>query len=439
MKSYEKFITQIIYIKINVGFVVIDFLSKSLEETRKVATQRKAFNTVKKRQKENLARISNLTEKRDKLREARERCVGNKELLDLAIKNLEGNGFRVSLAETAEDAISHILREIGTEKTVVKAKSNTAREIDLTAELESAGIDVIETDMGDRILQISGETPSHPTGPLSHLTIQDISKYASRYFKKEVPPVAEELIELIKGDISEHLQRANIGITGANAIAAEEGAVLLIHNEGNILEVMMRPKKHIIVAGTDKIYPNLDEAMNMGKLQTFFATGSLIPSFINVIGGPSKTADIEKRLIKGLHGPKDICIIFIDNKRSEIIQKGFKELLYCIGCGSCLLHCPVYNFVGKKFGDSDNLGGRGVVYSAVLDGSETDGLSSCVTCSKCKKNCPVDLDIPTLVERLRKEHQKGNEFIESHLRLLRAAVRFEVLLLLSRVLRFREE
>jgi L-lactate dehydrogenase complex protein LldG len=320
---------------------------------------------------------------------------------------------------------------------VVKAKSNATREIDLVAELESAGMEVIETDIGDRIIQISNETPSHPTGPLSHLTIQDISRYASRYFEREVPPVAEEIVELIKSDISGHLQKADIGITGANAVAAEEGAVLLIHNEGNILEVAMRPKKHIIVAGTDKIYPNLDEAVNMARLQTFYATGSLIPSFMNIIGGPSKTADIEKRLFKGLHGPKDICIVLIDNRRSEIIQKGFEELLYCIGCGSCLLHCPVYNFVGNKFGKEKNLGGRGVVYSAVLEGPEKDGLVSCVTCARCKENCPVSLDIPDLVERLRKEYLDRDVMIESHLRLLYVAARFEIFLLLSKVLRSR--
>ena len=417
--------------------MVVDFLSEGLEETRKIAAQRKAFNTVKKRQEENLARIPDLAEKKARLRGARESSVGNEELLKLAVKNLKENGIRVFITETKEDAISHILKEIGTEKMVVKAKSNATREIDLVAELESAGMEVIETDIGDRIIQISNETPSHPTGPLSHLTIQDISRYASRYFEREVPPVAEEIVELIKSDISGHLQKANIGITGANAIAAEEGAVLLIHNEGNILEVAMRPKKHIIVAGTDKIYPNLDEAVNMARLQTFYATGSLIPSFMNIIGGPSKTADIEKRLFKGLHGPKDICIVLIDNRRSEIIQKGFEELLYCIGCGSCLLHCPVYNFVGNKFGEEKNLGGRGVVYSAVLEGPEKDGLVSCVTCARCKENCPVSLDIPDLVGRLRKEYLDRDVMIESHLRLLYVAARFEIFLLLSKVLRSR--
>ncbi|MFQ6136208.1 MAG: LUD domain-containing protein [Candidatus Hydrothermarchaeales archaeon] len=239
---------------------------------------------------------------------------------------------------------------------MVKAKSNLTREINLTEELDSREIEVVETDIGDRILQLTNEKPSHPTGPVSHLTSYDISRYLSEYFKREVSPDSREIVKLIRGDILGYMEAAKIGITGVNAIAAEEGAILLLHNEGNILEVMLRPKKHIIVAGIDKIYPNLDEALNMAKLQTFYATGELITSFINIIGGLSKTMDIEKKLLKGVHAPKEICLILLDNKRSEIIQHGFKELLYCIGCGACLLHCPVYNFVGNKFGNENSLG-----------------------------------------------------------------------------------
>lgn len=439
MKSYEKFITYIIYTKTNSFFMTLDFLTRGLDESRRIAAIRRAFDTVKKRQKKNMNRIPDLKEKKARLRRAREEGVGNEELLNTAIQNLRENGFRVYLANTAEDAISRIKTELGGENMVVKAKSNTAKEIDLAFELESWGVEVVETDIGDRILQISNESPTHPTGPIAHLDKTDIAKHASRYFEKDIPPEAEEIVEIIKDDISGHIKKANISITGANSIAAEEGAVLLIHNEGNILEVMMRTGKHMIITGTDKIYRNLDEAVNAGTLQTFFATGSLVPSFMNVIGGPSKTADIEKQLIKGVHGPKEIVIILLDNKRSEVIQKGFGELLYCIGCGACLLHCPVYNFVGDKFANGNKLGGKGIVHSAVLDEGETDGLLYCVTCARCRENCPVELDIPEMMKNLREEHSKSNAFLESHLRLVKAAARFEIFLLLSKVLRHRPQ
>lgn len=412
----------------------MDHLSSHLDGARKVAATRKAFSTVKARQEENLSRIPDLETKRERLRKEREKCVGEKGLLEKAITNLENNGISVHLAGSAEDAISHILRELGDEKIVVKAKSNTTREVCLNDELGASGIEVIETDIGDRIMQIAGESPSHPTGPISHLTKDDILQHLSSHFGVEGDLSDKEMVDLIKGDIIAHIKKANIGITGANAIAAEEGAIAIIHNEGNVLEVMRRPGKHIIIAGTDKIYSNLEEVMNMGKLQTYFATGSIIPSYINILGGPSKTADIEKRLIKGVHGPGEISLVLLDNRRSEVFKQGFGELLYCIGCGSCLLHCPIYSYKGKKFSGGGRLGGKGVVHSTLLDSSTSDELNSCVTCGRCKDNCPVDLDVPSLVKKLRKEHPGGNAFITSHLRLLEAAVRYEVLMVLSKTM-----
>ncbi len=227
------------------------------------------------------------------------------------------------------------------------------------------GIKIIETDIGDRIIQICGDVPSHPTGPASHLTKHDIAEILSAHFRQKVEPTAEPIVELIRDEISTYINRSTIGITGANAIVAEDGAILLLHNEGNILQVSMRPEKHIILAGIDKIYRNMEEAMNMLKLQTFCATGSLATSFVNIISSPSQTADIEKQLIKGVHGPKELCVILVDNHRGDIARSEYKDLLYCIGCGQCLLVCPAYSVYGNRFGVDSQLGGRGLVYSAL--------------------------------------------------------------------------
>ncbi len=415
--------------------MTIDFIGKGIEDTKKVAAQRKAFTLVKKRQKENISKIIDLKGKIAKLKSERELSVGDKKILDQAIWNLKKNGFKVFIAQTKDEAITHIINVIGKEKKVIKSKSNTTREITLNAMLEAKGIEIIETDIGDRIIQISHENPSHPTGPLSHLTIKDISRLAKKHYKTKVKPEAENLVELIKKDISEHLKTTNIGITGANAISAEEGAVFLVHNEGNIREVMMNTKKHIIIAGIDKIYPNLEETLNMGKLQTFYATGSLMPSFMDIIGGPSKTADIEKKLIKGLYGPDEITVILLDNGRDEIILKGYKELLNCIGCGSCLLHCPVYNLMGNKFGKENKFGGQGVVYNAVLNGSGDTGLKYCVTCGRCKENCPLSIDITKYIKKLRNENRIKGGYFESHLIFLMSSLKFGVFQILSRFMR----
>lgn len=409
-------------------------LSEQLDEARHISAMRGAFSTVKKRQDKNACKISNLEGRKERLRKTREFCVGNEGLLNQAIENLKENGIRVHIVKTKSEAISFVLDEIGDEKLVVKSKSNVTKEIDLTKELESRGIEVIETDIGDRIIQLGSERPSHPTGPASHLTRYDVARIVSKHFKEDVEPDPETLTKLLRDEIAGYIKEAGVGITGANAVTAEEGSILLVHNEGNIIEVMMRPKKHIIITGIDKIYPNLDEAINMAKLQTFYATGAVVTSYMNILGGPSKTADIEKKLFKGIHGPEEICLILLDNKRSEIFENGFGELLYCIGCGNCLLHCPVYNVEGNKFGNNNNLGGRGVVYSTISENPEVDGIYSCVTCGRCRDNCPVRIDIPAFIKKLRREYPNRKKLSEPHLELLYSILRLEVFILISRIM-----
>ena len=154
----------------------------------------------------------------------------------------------------------------------------------------------------------------------------------------------------------------------------------------------------------------------MLKLQTFYATGSLATSFVNIISGPSQTADIEKQLIKGVHGPREICLILVDNHRADIASTKYKELLYCIGCGQCLLVCPAYGVYGNKFGVDSQLGGRGLVYSALSEEARVkadEGLYLCLSCRKCQQSCPVAIDIPSMVVDLRSE--KSNKILEPHL------------------------
>lgn len=431
--------------------IINDNFSNQISDAEQVRAIRNAFDTVKKRQKDNINRISNIQERKDRLRKVKESCIGNQELIDLAIKNLRNNGIKVHIAKTKEDALSIVLKEIGDEKLIVKSKSNVSKEIGLNKFLESNNIISIETDIGDRIIQIAKDNPSHPTGPASHLTRYDIAEILFEHLGEIVDPDPEILTTIFRDEIAGFINEANVGITGANAITAEEGAVLLLHNEGNVLEVMWRPKKHIILAGIDKIYPNIDEAVNMAKLQTFFATGSIITSYINIISGPSKTADIEKKIFKGIHGPKEVCLILVDNNRTEIIEKGFKELLYCIGCGECLLNCPTYNVLGNKYGNGSFLGGKGVAYSTLskeVDTSNNKGIYLCVSCGHCKKHCPLSIDTPSIINKLRVMYpQKFSEphmelsydFVDSHVKWLKETVRVELLLLISNILRKERE
>ena len=418
-----------------------------LKKARHIQAMRKAFNVVRKRQRANIRRIPDLEYRKKRLRRARGESVGNGILLKQAIENLRQNGIKVYRADSREEAISLVINEIGDNRLVVKSKSNLAKEIGLTEALEAVGIDVIETDIGDRIIQLCGDTPSHPTGPASHLTRYDIAKILSAHLGKTVKPTARAIVELIRDEISAYIDKATIGITGANAIVAEDGAILLLHNEGNIIQVAMRSEKHIVLAGIDKIYPNIEEALNMLKLQTFYATGVLTTSFLNIIAGSSQTADIEKQLVKGVHGPKEICLILVDNHRRDIARSEYKELLYCIGCGQCLLVCPAYGVYGDRFGIDSQLGGRGLVYSVLslkAPARADAGLELCLTCRKCQQNCPLAIDIPFMVNKLRLERrtealephlQTAYDFIRAHIEWVGNAIKLETLLLLARLLR----
>lgn len=419
-------------------------LENRLSEARRIDTMRKSFKLVRKRQRVNAGFMPDLLERKKRLREVRERSVGNQILLGEAVDNLKRNNIRVFLAKDAAEAIGLILAEIGDEKLIVKSKSNLTKEIDLVGQLRTFGIEVIETDIGDRIIQIANEKPSHPTGPASHLSKREIARILSVHFGHKIPPVAEEIVKELRQEIRDYICRAKIGITGANAICAEEGAVLLQHNEGNIIEVAMRPSKHIILAGIDKIYPNLDESLNMLRIQTFCATGTLMTSFINIIAGPAQTADIEKKLVRGVHGPEQICLILVDNGRSDLAKrKEYKELLYCIGCGQCLLVCPAYQVYGNRFSVEAELGGRGVAYSRFYRGAVKDGaLGLCLTCGKCYQNCPLSINIPAIISRLRvsgldmkpSSYRAVSDFVHAHAKWILGALYTESLLLVLKLL-----
>ncbi len=380
-------------------------------DAAKIVSMRNAFKTLKERQKHNP--VPDLEDRKQMLRRVREKSVGNDELLQQAIKALEKNDLRVIRASDSGEAISAIIEEIGDEKLVVKSKSNVTKELGLAKELFDRGIEAVETDVGDRIIQIMEELPSHSTAPAAHLFSKLIAEELSNYYGEEIEPSPQKILEVLRRDIEQKMVDAKIGISGANAITAE-GAIVLLHNEGNIFEVMNRPKKWIVVTGIDKIYPSIEDAVNSAKIQSFYATGSILPSFIEVISGVSKTTDIEKKLFTGIANPREVIVVLVDNGRRELIENGFEELFYCVGCGYCMVNCPAHNAHGNKF-----KGGRFALHSALQDGG--DSLKLCLTCRQCQKNCPLNIDIPQMIKEVRSNSGSGSElnyFFYSHLKWL---------------------
>ncbi|MEE0940036.1 LUD domain-containing protein [Methanobrevibacter sp.] len=367
-------------------------------------TMRKSFSTVKSRS--NSIKDSPSTKRLESRgREIKKFSIeNNEELLDQLLESFKRNGIDCVMADTSEDAIDiidELIDEYGA-TTIAKAKSNTLGEINLKKHLADKDIDVVETDLGDRILQLkkTDNKPVHPTGPASHLNISKITDIVNESLDANVNPEPREIMELVRSDVLNRLKNARVGISGANAIAAEEGSLVMVHNEGNISIVSLKDL-HIIVAGIDKIVPCLEDAISIVKLETIFATGNFVTSYMNVISGPSKTADIEKKLLKNMYGAEKVVVILLDNGRS----KATEECLYCIGCGNCVVHCPVYNAVGNEFGFNNYFGGRGVAMSKFIEDEETcydSGLYMCTLCGLCTLNCPVSIPTNEIIENMRK-------------------------------------
>jgi L-lactate utilization protein LutB len=391
---------------------------RAVAESASLDGMRKAFQNILTRQRENSAKVPDLEARKERLRRVKESSVGNNDLLVSAVASLEANGFKVILAKTAASAVEAVRAQVAGNDLVVKSKSNVSKELHLAEELAEDGIEVVETDLGDRIIQLAGCPSSHPTGPACHMTRAEIAKLFSEHFSRDISDDPAELTAVMREEIASYMDRARVGITGANAIAALEGSVIIVHNEGNAARCASLPDKHIIVTTPDKIVPDLEECLNVVRLQTFLSTGKIVSSYINVISGESYTADIEKQVYRGMHGPRQVVVIIVDDGR---LSAEDREPQFCIGCGMCLLHCPVYNVLGPVFGTSGHTGGQGAYLAGStgkLGESVGGGLFLCTSCGMCEQVCPSRIDTKSGLWSVRESaFESGKGLLEQHTRL----------------------
>ncbi len=388
-------------------------------DKKNIKSLHKSFKIIRDRKSKLLEdEAEEIRELQESVKKIREYSIRNlDELVGIAINKFEENGMEVIFAEDSLKALDEIYRIIETEEIVAKSKSNTINEIELSEFLESKGIELVETDLGDRIVQIDPDSsgPSHPIGPAAHLDLMQIAEIASKKFGKDVKAEPREILDLVKEDVLERLSKCSVGITGANSVAAVDGAVLMVHNEGNITLVSMKDV-HIVVVGIDKLVRTVEEAVSVVKLETIFATGKKIPAYMNVISSPSKTADIEQILLKEMYGAKRVIVILLDNGRSKLLEN-YEECLLCIGCGSCIVSCPVYNVTGYEFGYKSYLGGRGISFSRFIKDEKTcydSGLFKCTACGQCTLECPVNIKTNKMIEKLRAESVKKGIYPDKH-------------------------
>ncbi len=382
---------------------------KKLVEDKRLKDKRRVFDTSLKNYRIALSRVLGETDAdalKNRARRIKEFSIDNlNDLKKEMIRKMEESGITVHEASSSKEAREIVREIIGSESIVVKSKSNVMREIRLVEYLRSEGIDVVETDCGDFLVDLCEEKDIHPVLPAAHIRLNEIVKKIRQKTGAKVEESAESILAFVRSYLRERITKARVGITGANVLTAE-GAIVILENEGNISLVSRLPEKHVVVATIDKIVPTLEDAMVICRAQSIWGTGLHMPSYINVISSPSATADIGGVKLVGAQGPKEVHLVLVDNGRSKIINSDFREALYCINCGACLAACPVYGVLLNNYGGDAYHGGIGIVKTYCFEGLKEAfdrGVYLCTTCGACREMCPLGINIPEMVRKIREE------------------------------------
>jgi L-lactate dehydrogenase complex protein LldF len=317
-------------------------------------------------------------------------------------------GANVYFAATPQDA-RRIVGEIvqrHSVKLAVKSKSMATEEIELNPYLESLGVQVIETDLGEWIVQLAGDHPSHLIVPAVHRTREEIAALFSKLTGEEVPPEPEALVAVARKHLRRFFIEADLGISGANIAIAETGTLVIVTNEGNSRLATGLPPVHLAVLGVEKLVPTLEDATAILKVLARSATGQKLTTYVSFITGPSRTADIELTLTIGVQGPKELHIILLDNNRLTTRESPrLREVLQCIRCGACANVCPPFQEVsGHAFGYIYT-GPVGLMLTAIHHGlDEAAGPQSlCAQCNACETVCPAGIPLPAQIMEVRRQ------------------------------------
>lgn len=364
-----------------------------------------------------ISSLPDLERTRKEVRKIKELSIEKMDdLRKIASDRIEESHGRVYFARDAEEAKKIISEIVGEKKIVVKSKSLVTEEIHLNEALENKGNRVFETDLGEFIIQIRGEKPTHIINPSVHVPKEEVAETFSKLVGRKVEPEISGLVGVAREYLRDKFFRADIGITGANVVAANTGTLFIIENEGNARFVSNAPPVHICVTGIEKIVPTLEDAFKIVQVLPPYATGVLMSAYVSMITSPSRTADIEKTLVYGAHGPKELHVVFLDNGRSQMmLDPVLKEALYCLRCGGCMYECPVYRVLGGSFGHN-YFGGIGIIWSAFTAGEEkvAAAIDACTKCGRCKEVCPLEIDVPKMIEYLKARLVKKGYLADKH-------------------------
>jgi L-lactate dehydrogenase complex protein LldF len=337
-------------------------------------------------------------ELRDRAHDARMRVVRD---LDAHVArfttNAEAAGATVHHAATAEDAarcVVAICERTGA-KLAAKSKSMLTEEIGLNHALEAAGVKVVETDLGEYIIQLAGEHPVHIIAPAIEKTAADAARVLGAVEGKELPAELGPLMQAARRQLRETFLAADVGITGANFAVADTGSICLVSNEGNARLVSSLPRVHVALIGKERLIENLDDLSVMLRLLARSATGQRLTTYTTLVTGPRRAGEQD--------GPEELHLIVVDNGRSKLLGTKYEEMLACIRCGACLNVCPIYRKTGGSAYSKVYSGPMGAVLLPLLTGlQEAPALPHASSlCGACTEACPVKIPLHELLLELR--------------------------------------
>ncbi|TMG82316.1 MAG: lactate utilization protein [Betaproteobacteria bacterium] len=360
------------------------------------------------KRRESLTELDDFEATREAGRAIRQRALDDLDVwLEIFERNATARGATVLWAETPDEINAHVLdiaRRHGARK-MIKSKSMVSEESALDRAIEAAGLTVVETDLGEYILQINDyEPPSHLIGPALHKSKEEVADlFAKAHATARKTEIAELCLEA-RGVLRQHYLTADMGISGGNFFVAETGSVVLVTNEGNATLTTTLPRVHVAISGIEKVVPTLEDVATLMRLLPRSATGQSISSYVDILTGVKGEGEF--------HGAEHMYFIVVDAGRSRVLGSELSEALRCIRCGACMNHCPVYQNVGGHSYGWVYPGPIGSILTPAYIGIERalDLPQAATLCNQCGVVCPVKIPLPDLLRKLREQQ------FERHLR-----------------------
>jgi L-lactate dehydrogenase complex protein LldF len=353
------------------------------------------------KRRESLLELDDFEGTREAARAIRQRALDDLDVwLGIFERNATARGAVVLWAETPAEINAHVLdiaRRHGVRK-IIKSKSMVSEESELDRAVEKAGLQVVETDLGEYILQINDyEPPSHIIGPALHKSKEEVADlFAAAHHTPRKTEISELCLEA-RGVLRQHYLGADMGVSGGNFFVAETGSVVLVTNEGNATLTTTLPKVHVAISGIEKIVPTLEDVATLMRLLPRSATGQSISNYVDILTGVKGPGEF--------HGAEHMYFIIVDAGRARLLGTELREALRCIRCGACMNHCPVYQNVGGHSYGWVYPGPIGSILTPAYIGLELalDLPQAATMCNQCGVVCPVKIPLPDLLRKLREQ------------------------------------